>query len=60
MRRETSEFPNYVISLMLHLVPLREVQIFHPTIFVLNLVEGHEVGNYVNTSLYLDKRSWKC
>jgi hypothetical protein len=52
MRRETSEFPKYVISLMLPLVPLCEVQIFHPVIFILNLADGHEVGNYVNTALF--------
>jgi hypothetical protein len=52
MRRETFGFPNYVISLMLPLVPLCEVQIFHPVIFILNLADGHEVGNYVNTALF--------
>jgi hypothetical protein len=52
MRRETSGFPNYIISVMLPLVPLCEVQIFHPVIFILNLADGHEVGNYVNTALF--------
>jgi hypothetical protein len=52
MRRETSGFQNYVNSLMLPLVPLCEVQIFHPVIFILNLADDHEVGNYVNTALF--------
>jgi len=52
MRRETFGFPNYVISLMIPLVPLCGVQIFHPVNFILNLVDGHEVGNYVNTTLF--------
>jgi hypothetical protein len=52
MRTETSGFQNYVISLMLPLAPLCEVQIFHPAIFILPLADGHEVDNYVNTALF--------
>jgi len=49
MRRETFGIPNNVNSLMLRLVPLHEVQIFHPVMFILNLADGHEARNYVNT-----------
>jgi len=37
---------------MLPLVPMCDVQTFHPVIFILNLADGHEVGNYVNTALF--------